>query len=107
MPQIRAVPSDDAYQVLSNPLPSTARRIILGDRGRTWIQIDSATGGILSVTDSRSRAQRWWVSGLHDLDFPLLDRAGPLRQILVVLASAVGFAFGLTGIVLAVKRLRR
>jgi len=105
--QMRAISADDAYQVLSNPLPSTARRIVLDDRHRTWIQIDSATGQILSVTNSRGRAQRWWVSGLHDLDFPWLDRAGPMRQILVVLASAVGFAFSLTGIVLVVKRLRR
>lgn len=106
-PGIRAIPSDDAYQVLSNPLPSTARRIVLDDRRRTWIQIDSATGEILSVMDSRGRARRWWVNGLHDLDLPLLDRRGPMRQILVVLASAVGFAFSLTGIVLVVKRLRR
>lgn len=105
--QIRAISSDDAYQVLSNPLPGTARRIMLGDRRRTWIQIDSATGVILSVMDSRGRAQRWWVNGLHDLDLPLLDRSGPMRQIVVVLASAVGFAFSLTGIVLVVKRLRR
>ena len=105
--RIRAISSDDAYQVRSNPLPGTAHRIVLDDSHRTWIQIDAATGEILSVTNSRGRAQRWWVSGLHDLDFPLLDRAGPMRQILVVLASAVGFAFSLTGIVLAIKRLRR
>ncbi|MDE2263739.1 MAG: PepSY domain-containing protein [Gammaproteobacteria bacterium] len=104
---IGAISFDDAYQLLSSPLPGTARRVVLDDDRRTWIQIDSATGEILSVTDSRGRARRWWVSGLHDLDFPLLDRAGPLRQILVVLASAVGFAFSLTGIVLVVKRLRR
>lgn len=105
--RIEAISPDDAYQVLSSPLPVSARRIVLDDRRRTWIEIDSASGEILSVTDYRSRARRWWVSGLHDLDFPLLDRAGPMRQILVVLASAVGFGFSLTGIVLVVKRLRR
>ena len=105
--QMRPIRSDDAYQVLSNPLPRTAHRIVLGDAARTWIQVDSATGRILSVTDSRSRARRWWVNGLHDFDFPLLDRSGPLRLLVLVLAVTVGFLFSCTGLVVGVKRLRR
>jgi hypothetical protein len=105
--QIRDIPAGDAYQILSDPLPSTARRIVLGDRGRTWVQIDSATGGILSVTDSRIRAKRWWVNGLHDFDFPLLDRSKPVRLLALMLAVTAGFLFSCTGLVIGIKRLRR
>ena len=105
--QIRAIPADDAYRVLSDPLPPAARRIVFDDPERTWIQIDSATGRILSVTDSGSRARRWWVNGLHDFDFPLLDRSAPLRLLALVLAVAAGFLFSCTGLVVGVKGLRR
>lgn len=105
--QIRDIPSDDAYQVLSDPLPLTARRITLGDQGRTWIQVDSATGQILSVTDSRIRAKRWWVNGLHDFDFPLLDRSKPLRLLVLMSAVTAGFIFSCTGLVVGMKRLAR
>ena len=105
--QIRDIPSDDAYQVLSDPLPRTARRIILGNRGRTWIQVDSATGRVLSVADSRIRAKRWWVNGLHDFDFPLLDRSKPLRLLALMSAVLAGFLFSCTGLVIGIKRLAR
>jgi PepSY-associated TM region len=105
--RIRPIPPDDAYRVLSDPLPGTAQRVVLADPDRTWIQIDSATARILSVTDARGRARRWWVDGLHEFDFPLLDRSGPLRMLVLVLAVAVGFLFSCTGLVVAVKRLRR
>ena len=105
--RIRPIPADDAYRVISDPLPPTARRVILAGRTRTWIEIDSATGRILAVTDARSRARRWWVNGLHDFDFPLLDRSGPLRQLVLMLAVMAGFAFSCTGLVVGVKRLRR
>ncbi len=102
---IKAVSPDDSYQVLAHPLPRTARRIVLDDSGHTWVQMDSATGRILSVTDSRSRTRRWLVQGLHDFDFPMLDRAGPLRLILLVLATTAGFLFSCTGMVLGIRRL--
>ncbi|MHB8815859.1 MAG: PepSY domain-containing protein [Steroidobacteraceae bacterium] len=105
--RIRRILPDDAYRVLSDPLPSTAQRIMLADADRTWIQFDSATARILSVTDARGRARRWWVDGLHEFDFPLLDRSGPLRMLLLVLAVAVGFLFSCTGLMVGVKRLRR
>ena len=105
--QMRRIAADDAYQTLSDPLPPTARRIVLADPDRTWLQIDSATGRILSVTDSRSRLRRWWVNGLHDFDFPLLDRSGVLRMLVLMLAVTVGLLFSCTGLVVGVKRLRR
>ncbi len=98
---------NDPYRMVLHPLPRSTVRIRLADAQRTWVEIDSATGRIVSVADFRGRAARWWVYGLHDLDFPWIDRAGPLRLVLIVLASAVGFAFTMTGVVLGVRRLRR
>ena len=105
--QMRPIASDDAYQVISDPLPATARRIVLADADRTWFQMDAATGRILSVTNSRSRARRWWVNGLHDFDFPVLDHSAGVRMFALMLAVTAGFLFSCTGLVVGVKRLRR
>jgi len=104
---IRAIAADDPYRVRSNPLPDAARRIVLNDQTQTWIQIDAASGQILSVTDRSRRLYRWLVDGLHCFDFPLLNRAGPLRHVLILLASTIGLLFSCTGVVIGVKRLRR
>jgi hypothetical protein len=104
---IQSIADNDAYRVRSNPLPDTARRIVLNDRTHTWIQIDAASGQILSVTDSSRRLYRWLVDGLHCFDFPLLNHAGPLRHALILLAATTGLLFCSTGVVIGMKRLRR
>jgi hypothetical protein len=104
---IRAIAQNDAYRVRSNPLPDTARRVVLNDRTRTWIQIDAASGQVLSVTDRSRRLYRWLVDGLHCFDFPLFSHAEPLRHALVLLAASTGLLFCSTGVVIGVKRLRR
>jgi hypothetical protein len=104
---IHAIAENDAYRVRSSPLPDTARRIVLDDPARTWIQIDAASGQVISVTDTSRRLYRWLVDGLHCFDFPLFNRAGPLRHILILLATTTGFLFSCTGVVLGAKRLRR
>lgn len=105
--QMRPIAADDEYQVISDPLPATARRIVLADADRTWFQLDAATGRILSVTNSRSRARRWWVNGLHDFDLPVLDHSAGLRMFALMLAVTAGFLFSCTGLAVGVKRLRR
>jgi hypothetical protein len=104
---IQAIAQNDAYRVRSNPLPDTARRIVLNDRTRTWIQIDAASGQILSVTDTSRRLYRWLVDGLHCFDFPLFNHTGPLRHVLILLATTTGFLFSCTGVVIGVKRFRK
>jgi len=104
---IQEISQNDAYRVRSNPLPDTARRIVLNDRTHTWIQIDAASGEILSVTDRSRRLYRWLVDGLHCFDFPLFYHAGPLRHVLVLVGTATGLLFSCTGVVIGVKRLRR
>jgi hypothetical protein len=104
---IQAIAQNDAYRVRSNPLPDTARRIVLNDRTHTWIQIDAASGEILSVTDRSRRLYRWLVDGLHCFDFPWLSRAEPLRHVLVLLAAILGLLFCSTGVVIGMKRFKR
>jgi len=104
---IQSIAANDAYRVRSNALPDTARRIVLNDRTHTWIQIDAATGQILSVADRSRRLYRWLVDGLHCFDLPLFNHTGPLRRVLILLAATAGFLFSCTGVVIGVKRLRK
>lgn len=102
------IAADDAYGHLRNdPLPPAARRITLGDAGRTWVHVDAASGRIVSVMDRSRRIYRWLFNGLHTFDFPLLNRAGALWKVLMLMALACGFALSLTGVVLGLRRLRR
>jgi hypothetical protein len=57
--------------------------------------------------DTSRRVYRWIVAGPHNLDFPVFNKAEPLRHILILCATTVGFAFSCTGVVLGVKRLRK
>jgi len=105
---ILAVPADDAYAgPRSNRLPASTRRIVLDDAARTWVHIDAESGQVVSIMDSSRRAYRWLVDGLHTFDFPLLNRAGSLWHVLLVVATTTGFALSCTAIVLAFKRLQK
>ena len=104
---IQAIAENDAYRVRSNPLPDTARRVVLDDPAHTWVQLDAASGQIISVVDRSRRVYRWLFDGLHSFDFPVFNHTGPLRHVLVLMASAVGFLFSCTGVVIGVKRLKR
>jgi hypothetical protein len=104
--EIQVISQNDPYRVRSNPLPDTARRIVLNDRTNTWIQVDAASGQILSVTDRSRRLYRWLVDGLHCFDLPLFSHAEPLRHALVLLAATTGLLFCSTGVLIGLKRLR-
>lgn len=105
--QMQTVDADDAYSLRVNPLPATTRRVILDDAAETWVHIDAATGQIISVFDTSRRVYRWLVAGLHNFDYPWLNRAGSLWHVLLLMGTTTGFVFSCTGIVLGVKRLRR
>jgi hypothetical protein len=104
---IDAIAADDAYRLRTTPWPVTTRRAVLNDAGKTWIQIDAASGRVVSVMDPSRRVYRWIVAGPHNLDFPIFNHADPVRRALILIATAIGFVFSSTGIVLAAKRVRR
>lgn len=105
---IAAIEPDDPYaHTRSDPLPATARRVRLHDAGATWVHVDAGSGRILSQMDDSRRLYRWLYSGLHSFDLPLLARAGPVREALMLAALAAGLLLGVSAVLLAVRRLRR
>ncbi|MFO1425705.1 MAG: PepSY domain-containing protein [Steroidobacteraceae bacterium] len=105
--RVEPLAADDAYALRGSPFPPGALRFVLDDAAATWVHVDAASGQIVSVMDRSRRTRRWLVEGLHTLDFPPLARAGSTWHVLLVIATSCGFAFALTGIVLAVRSLRR
>ena len=111
-PQLRVVKLDhidstDAYSLRVSPFPSTTRRLVLNDESETWVHMDAASGEVISIMDTSRRVHRWLVDGPHTFDFPLLNAAGPLWHVLLLLATTAGFLFSCTGVVLAARRLRK
>ena len=105
---IAPLAADDAYgRLRNNPLPETTRRVRLADGGDTWVHVDAASGHLISVMDRSRRLLRWLFDGLHTFDFPLLNGAGPLWQVLMWIALVAGFAFSVTAAVLGMRRLGR
>jgi predicted small secreted protein len=104
---VELVQKSDSYNLRSEPFPIHTRRVQLGDAQQTWVHIDAATGQIVSVYDHRRRVYRWLVDGVHRFDFPLLNRVSGLWHVLLLAAAGLGLAFSMTGVVLAVRRLRR
>jgi PepSY-associated TM region len=104
---VEHVQESDSYNLRSEPFPIDTRRVQLGDAQQTWVHIDAATGQIVSIYDHRRRVYRWLVDGVHRFDFPLLNRVSGLWHVLLLTAAGLGLAFSMTGVVLAVRRLRR
>jgi hypothetical protein len=105
--RVEHVDSSDPYSLRINPFPPTTRRIVLGDTTETWVHMDAASGEVISIMDTSRRVRRWVVDGVHTFDYPLLNRAGPLWHVLLLMATSAGFLFSCTAVVLAFRRLRR
>ncbi len=94
---------NDAYAARSRVAGAPVFRIACGD---TWYQIDGADGRIIEKLDASRRAYRWAFRALHTLDFPFLGEQPVLRSALIMLLCALGFAFSLTGVMIAWRRLK-
>lgn len=82
-------------------------RITLADENGSILYVSPESGRIVLVADAHDFTHRWLYQGLHRLDFPVLVRHPLARDALIVLLSALGLAFCLTGCRLAWGRLRR
>ena len=98
-----AVGADDAYRTRPATADHPVFRIVCGD---IWFDVDGATGEVSNRLDPSRRAYRWLFSGLHTLDFAWLKHPPWLRSTLIVVLCGFGFAFSLSGVVLAWRRLR-
>lgn len=74
--------------------------------GELWFDVDGADGGVLQRLDASRRANRWFYSALHTLDFPTLLAHPLLREVMIVALCGFGLAFSVTGIVIGWRRLR-
>lgn len=97
--------SDDMYR-LAESLPPSARAFLAPQDRSTRIYLDPLSGEILTVMDPGRRTYAWIYYALHTLNFPGLISRPLARTSVELLLLAGGLAFGVTGIVLAVRRLR-
>ena len=81
-------------------------RVILNDEEQSRYYLDPNTGALLQRADSTGRWRRWMFSGLHRLDFAAWMRGSPLRDILMWLTMLGGLAVSVTGVYLAIRRIR-
>lgn len=82
-------------------------RIGFDDAAGTWFHIDPQSGEILGRMDASQRAYRWLFNALHSFDFQLLRHAPPAWKAVIWVASLIGLAMSVTGIVIGWRHLRR
>ncbi|WLA82091.1 PepSY domain-containing protein [Bradyrhizobium elkanii] len=108
MTSARQLDEPDAYwYTLHQARELPILRIGFDDPARTWLHISPVTGEILDRSDDSRRSYRWLFNALHSLDFPLLLRISPARDVVVWLLSAAGTIISISGIVIGWRRLRR
>jgi hypothetical protein len=106
--QISLLDQEDSYYYSKhndNPLP--VLRIRYADAEKTWYYTDPSNGEIRLKNNASSRISRWLYNGLHSLDFFNLQHHRPVWDILIILLLTGGTAVSLTGLVLALKYIRR
>ena len=105
---ISIVSEDDLYTNLrEGTLPRGTYRIKLTDKSGTWIHVDPLNGEIISVINRSRRVYRWLYNGLHSLDFPGFVDHRPLWISVMTVLLASGLIFSITGVVIAIRHLRR
>jgi hypothetical protein len=97
---------DAHWYTLHNAREFPVLRIGFDDAAHTWLHISPVTGEILDRSDDSRRTYRWLFSALHSLDFPLLLRFFPARDVVVWLLSLVGTIVSISGVVIGWRRLR-
>lgn len=84
-----------------------ALRIVYGDPGATWVQLDPWTGEVASSLDRAQRAGRWLFNLLHSWDLPPMLDAGWLREAALLALGLVGLLLSATALVIGARRLRK
>jgi uncharacterized iron-regulated membrane protein len=103
---LETLPAGDAYYYArGDGVELPVYRAILADQQRTHLYVSPTTGSFRSV-DRDGRRSRWWLDGLHALDFPGL-RGRPPWQMLVLLLLAGVTVSCITGSWMAIQRIRR
>ena len=74
-------------------------RVRLADAEATALYVDPALGEIVLREVTRSRAERWLYTGLHDLDFRGLSAHRPLWDVVIIGLLLGGFSLAVTSVV--------
>jgi uncharacterized iron-regulated membrane protein len=98
-------PGDSLYR-LADSLPARAIRLALSSPAGAGVYIDPVTGRILVLMDASREAYAWTYYALHTFNFPGLIERPALRRGIEATAMALGVAFSLTGLLVAIRRLR-
>jgi hypothetical protein len=92
--------SDDYYYPsYGRPRNFPVVRVRLADAEATALYVDPALGEIVMKEVTRSRAERWLYTGLHDLDFRGLGTHRPLWDIMVIGLLLGGLSLAVTSVV--------
>jgi hypothetical protein len=87
-------------------LPPRAISLALTKPEGASVYLDPITGRVLTVLDSSRKAYAWVYFAVHTFNFPILIDRPILRRTLEMIPLLFGFVFSLTGLVIAIKRLR-
>ncbi len=96
----------DALYRLAEGLPDRALRFDLAEPQGAGLYVDPVTGRSLALVDNSRKTYAWVYFALHTFNFPVLIDHPILRRVLELIPIAFGFLFSLTGLVIAIKRLR-
>ena len=97
--------ADDLY-TMAEGVPAGTRAIAVGGANRVEVYIEPISGGIVTVMGPGRRAYAWVYYALHTFKFPGLASHPMLRDLVVLVPLALGFAFSLTGVIVAILRVR-
>ena len=96
---------DEMYRLAEHQQPN-ARAFLSPHQHDTRIYVDPLSAQILTVMDPSRRSYAWVFYALHTLNFPGLLSLPLARTSIEMLLLLGGLVFGVTGIILAVRRLR-
>lgn len=100
-----AGPGDGLYRTAEGMAPRIVRFPLAAPKGAS-VYLDPVSGRLVIVMDASRKAYAWVYYALHTFNFPGLIDHPILRKVLVLIPLLVGLAFSLTGLVIAIKRLR-
>jgi len=88
-------------------LPLPAWRVTFRDSTHSVLYLDATSGEPTGFVDDQFRHWRWMRDGIHSLDFPGINNKRPLWDLLLLFFMLGGTASALTGVWLALRRVRR
>jgi len=93
------MPDDYYYSNYDHTRRFPVVRVRLADAEATALYVDPALGAIVLKEVTRSRAERWLYTGLHDLDFRGLGTRRPLWDVVIIALLLGGLSLAVTGVV--------